>query len=201
MTDQPRATAGSHRYDVVGSDVVFAGRVISVRVDRVVMPGGGVAQRDIVVHPGAVGVAVVDDADRILLIRQYRHSVADVLWEVPAGIRDIDGEDLVVTAQRELVEEAGLRAAEWYVLCDVLSSPGMSDEAYRVFLARDPVAVPDDDRPVLHDEELDLDPTWVDLDQALQWVDDGTIRNAMCVIAVLAADRARRTGYSTLRPA
>ena len=191
----------THRYDVTSSEVVFAGRVISLRVDQVQMPGGGIAQRDIVVHPGAVGVAVLDDADRVLLIRQYRHSVGEVLWEVPAGIRDVPDEPLVVTAQRELLEEAGMRAGRWHVLADVLSSPGMSDEAYRVFLARDPVAVDHADRPQLHDEELDLDPTWVPLDQALGWVDDGTIRNGMCVIAVLGADRARRTAYGGLTPA
>ncbi len=191
----------THSYDVTSSEVVFNGRVISLRVDQVTMPGGRVGQRDIVVHPGAVGVIVVDDDDRVLLIRQYRHSVADSLWEVPAGIRDVAGEDLVVTAQRELVEEAGLRAREWYVLGDVLSSPGMTDEAYRVFLARGPEPVPVGERPELHDEELDLDPTWVDLDEALRWVDDGTIRNGMCVVAVLGADRARRTGYRSLRPA
>ena len=107
----------------------------------------------------------------------------------------------MVTAQRELVEEAGLRAHEWSVLCDVLSSPGMSDEAYRVFLARRPVVVAESDRPALHDEEVDLDPTWVDLDEALRWVDDGTIRNAMCVIGVLGAARARSSGYRGLRSA
>jgi ADP-ribose pyrophosphatase len=191
----------THSYDVTSSEVVFTGRVISVRVDHVAMPGGRVGQRDIVVHPGAVGVVVVDDDDRVLLIRQYRHSVAERLWEVPAGIRDVAGEELVDTARRELVEEAGLRAREWYVLCDMLSSPGMTDEAYRLFLARGPEPVTDDERPPLHDEEVDLDPTWVDLDEALRWVDDGTIRNGMCVAAVLGADRARRTAYRTLRPA
>ena len=201
MTDPPTTAVEPHRYAVVGSEVVFSGRVISVRVDQVEMPGGRVAQRDIVVHPGAVGVIVVDDDDRVLLLRQYRHSVGEVLWEVPAGIRDVADEPLVVTAQRELVEEAGLRAGRWHVLADVLSSPGMSDEAYRIFLARDPVPVASAERPELHDEELDLDPIWVDLDEALRWVDDGTIRNAMCVVAVLGADRARRTEYAGLTPA
>ncbi len=187
-----------HAYDVLSSERLFSGRVIAVRVDQVSMPGGTVARRDIVEHPGAVGVVVLDADDRVLLIRQYRHSVAEVLWEIPAGIRDIAGEPLVETAARELVEEAGLRAGRWHVLCDVLSSPGMSDEAYRVFLAREPVSIPADERPALHDEELDLDPTWVDLDEAVAMVFLGEIRNAMCVIGVLAAAEARRTSYARL---
>jgi len=178
-----------HSYDVVSTERVFAGRVISVRVDQVAMPGGSVAQRDIVEHPGAVGVVVLNGADQVLLIKQYRHSVAEQLWEVPAGIRDVAGEPLVETAQRELVEEAGLRAGRWEVLCDVLSSPGMSDEAYRIFLARDPEVVPAAERPELRDEELDLQPTWVELDEACAMVFRGEIRNAMCVIGLLAAAR------------
>ncbi|HVE63149.1 MAG TPA: NUDIX hydrolase [Mycobacteriales bacterium] len=188
----------SHSYDVLASERVFTGRVVAVRVDQVAMPGGVVGQRDIVEHPGAVGVVVLDDDDRVLLIRQYRHSVAEVLWEVPAGIRDVAGEPLLMTAQRELVEEAGLRAGRWQVLCDVLSSPGMTDEAYRVFLARDPAPVPAGERPELHDEELDLEPTWVDLDSACEMVFRGEIRNAMCVIGVLATAHARRTSFTNL---
>lgn len=191
----------THAYEVASSDVVFTGRVISLRVDQVRMPGGSAAQRDVVVHPGAVGVIVLDDRDQVLLIRQYRHSVAEFLWEVPAGIRDVPDEPLLLTAQRELVEEGGLRAQEWHVLCDVLSSPGMTDEAYRVFLARGPQVVPSEERPALHDEELDLEPTWVPLDEALSWIDDGAVRNGMCIVGLLAADRARRAGYAGLRPA
>jgi len=190
-----------HAYDVVSSEQAFVGRIITVRVDQVSMPGGTVARRDIVEHPGAVGVVVLDARDRILLIRQYRHSVADRLWEIPAGIRDVADELPVETARRELVEEAGLRAGQWHVLCDVLSSPGMSDEAYRVFLAREPESVSDDERPDLHDEELDLDPTWVELDEAVAMIFRGEIRNAMCVIGVLAAADARRTSYAALAEA
>ncbi|HVE98975.1 MAG TPA: NUDIX hydrolase [Mycobacteriales bacterium] len=188
-----------HAYDVISTERVWAGRIIKVRVDQVAMPGGRIGQRDVVEHPGAVGVVVLDPTDRVLLIRQYRHSIAEVIWEIPAGIRDVAGEDLVHTAQRELLEEAGLRAATWHVLCDGLSSPGMSDESYRVFLAREPSEVPAADRPELTDEELDLDPTWVDLDEACAWVLAGTIRNSMCGLGVLAAARARDVGFRGLR--
>lgn len=191
----------SHTYDVTDSERVFAGRVISVRVDQVTMPGGRTAARDIVEHPGAVGVVVLDDDGRVLLIRQYRHSLREVMWEVPAGLRDVMDEPLLSTAQRELVEEAGLCARRWRVLCDVASSPGMTDETYRVFLAQEPTAVAAHERPELQDEEIDLDPTWVDLDEACSWVFDGTIRNGMCAVGVLAAEHARRTSFRALRDA
>ena len=191
----------SHAYDVVSSEQVFAGAVIRVRVDEVRMPKGRTGRRDIVEHPGAVGVVLLDDVGRVLLIRQYRHSVGEVLWEIPAGLRDVEGESLADNARRELVEEAGLRAQQWHVLCDALTSPGMSDETVRVFLARDAAEVPAAERPELHDEELDLDPTWVDLDDACRWVLDGTIRNALCALGVLAAARSRDSGYAGLRPA
>lgn len=191
----------SHSYDVVSSEQVFSGRVIRVRVDQVRMPGGRTGRRDIVEHPGAVGVVVLDADGRVLLIRQYRHSVGEVLWEIPAGLRDIAGESLADNARRELLEEAGVHARRWDVLCDALTSPGMTDETVRVFLAREPAVVSADERPELHEEELDLDPTWVDLDQACDWVLDGTIRNALCALGVLSAARARDAGFVGLHPA
>lgn len=189
----------SHAYDVVSSETVFDGRVISLRVDEVRMPGGGSSRRDVVVHPGAVGVVALDDAGRVLLVEQYRHPVGERLWELPAGLRDVDGEPMVETARRELLEEAGYRAERWDVLVDALTSPGMTDEAIRVFLARGVSEV--SDRPEVHDEELDMSVDWVDLDEACSRVLRGEIRNAMCVVGVLAAARARDGGWSELRPA
>jgi ADP-ribose pyrophosphatase len=85
----------------------FTGSVWSVRTDEVRLPGGAVVRRDLIDHPGAVGVAVLDDDDRILMIRQYRHPVGGYLFELPAGLRDVDGEHPLITAQRELAEEGG----------------------------------------------------------------------------------------------
>jgi ADP-ribose pyrophosphatase len=188
----------SHDHRVQSSEQVFAGRVISVRKDVVTMPGDTTSQRDVIEHPGAVGIVALDDAGRVLLVTQYRHPVARRLEELPAGLLDQPGEPALEAAQRELREEAGLAAGAWDVLVDVLSSPGMSDEAIRLFLARD---VHEVEREVQEHEELDMTSQWVPLEDAVRRVLSGDIENAVAVIGVLAADRAVRDGLRGLRPA
>ena len=187
-----------HDHQVQDSETVFEGRIISVRKDQVTMPGDTTSQRDVVVHPGAVGVVALDDRDRVLMVNQYRHPVRRRLDELPAGLLDQPGEPALTAARRELMEEAGLAADVWHVLVDTLTSPGMSDEAIRVFLARDLRQV---DRDVQEHEEMDMTTAWVDLDEAVQRALSGELENAMAVVGVLAADRARRQGYDGLRPA
>ncbi len=187
-----------HEHRVLRSEVVYEGRIISVRKDVVSMPGDTSSQRDVVQHPGAVGVLALDARNRVLLVSQYRHPVGRRLEELPAGLLDVDGEPALDAAQRELAEEAGLAADTWHVLVDTLTSPGMTDEAIRVFLARD---VSEVHRDVQEHEELDMTTAWVDLDEAVSRVLSGDIENAMCVVGVLAADRAVRDGFTRLRPA
>jgi 8-oxo-dGDP phosphatase len=180
----------------------FSGRVISVRTETVRMPDGGVADRDYVVHPGAVAVLALDADDRVLLIRQYRHPVRHLLWELPAGIRDVPGEPLVNCAARELAEEASYRAATWHTLVDLYTSPGMSDERIRVFLARDVTPVPDEeDDFVRKDEEIDMPAIWIPLAEAVEKVLAGMIHNSPAVAGILAAYAASADGFKGLRPA
>lgn len=188
----------THDHRVLSSDVVFSGRVITVRQDEVTMPGDTTSKRDVVAHPGAVGVVALDDANRVLLVTQYRHPVQRRLEELPAGLLDVAGEPSHTAAARELVEEAGLSADTWHVLVDTLTSPGMSDEAIRIFLARD---VHEVDREVQEHEEAEMTAEWVDLEAAVRRVMAGEIENAMCAVGLLAADRAVRTGFAELRPA
>ena len=110
--------------------------MFSIVTDDVQMPGGAVASRDYMRHVGAVGVVALDDEDRVVLVRQYRHPVACDLWELPAGLIDVPGEPLDHAAARELAEEADLVAADWQLLVDVHTSPGCSNEVIRLFLAR-----------------------------------------------------------------
>lgn len=182
-------------------DEHFAGHVWSVVSDEVILPGGHVAVRDVVIHPGAVGVAAIDEHDRILLIRQFRHPVGGFLLELPAGLRDVPGEHPLHTAQRELAEEAGYAAGSWHVLVDFFNSPGGSTEAFRCYLARDLTALPGGRDHTGEAEEADLPQTWVRLDEAVEAVLAGDLHNPTTVAGVLAASAARERGWRTLRAA
>ncbi|WP_431913837.1 NUDIX domain-containing protein [Micromonospora carbonacea] len=192
-------SAVEHRYEVTGRRERYAGRIFSVVTDEVTMPGGGAAVRDYVRHVGAVAVVALDDAGQVVLIRQYRHPVGRHLWELPAGLIDVSGEDLADTAARELAEEADLTAGTIDVLVDLHSSPGFSNEVIRVFLARDLAEVPAGQRHERSEEEADLQVVRVDLDEAVRMVLAGEVTNASAVAGLLAAARARDAGWSALR--
>ncbi|MGY2081029.1 NUDIX domain-containing protein [Modestobacter sp. SYSU DS0657] len=188
-----------HQYEVLASEEVYAGRVISLRKDTVAMPGGGDSVREVVRHPGAVAVVAVDDDDRVVLLRQYRHPVGQHLWELPAGLRDVDGEPPVETARRELAEEVQLAAERWSLLTTHFSSPGFCDEQVVVYLAEGLSEVNRPEGFVVEHEEADMTVERVPLTEAVQQVFDGTIRNAAAVVGLLAAAQARAT-RPRLRP-
>jgi ADP-ribose pyrophosphatase len=189
-------------WEVVETKERFEGRVIRVVTDTVTMPRDEVADRDYVVHPGAVAVLALDDQDRVLMIRQYRHPTRQLMWELPAGIRDVEGEALVAGAARELAEEAGYRAGTWHTLIDLRTSPGMSDERIRVFLARDLTKIPDEENGFVHrHEEIDMPVEWVPLTDAVEKALMGMIHNSPAVAGILAAYAASVEGFNCLRPA
>jgi ADP-ribose pyrophosphatase len=191
------------RFAVRSTREQFSGHVIDVRTDLVEMPDGDAAERDIVVHPGAVGVVVLDAQERVLLVQQYRHGPSRMLWEPPAGLLDADaaGQSPYENAARELYEEAGYRASDWRVLVDLYTSPGMSDEAVRIYLARGVTAVDDDDRHVGKHEEADMPYTWMPLDLAVTKVLAGELHNPLAVSGILAVAAAKVRGFGALRPA
>ncbi len=189
-------------WPVISSAELARGRLVTVRTDKVRMPSHQLAERDVVVHPGAVAVLALDDADQVLLIRQYRHPVGRLLWEIPAGLRDVAGEPPWSTARRELLEEAGYRAREWRLLADYYSSPGFSTERLRVFLARDLELVPPAERDfVPEDEEAYLLSAWLPLDEAVRKVFAGELHNGVAAMGILAGYTARSEGFDRLRPA
>jgi ADP-ribose pyrophosphatase len=134
-----------------------------------------------------------------MLLKQYRHPVREHLWELPAGLRDADGEPPVETAKRELAEEAQLAAERWSLLVTDYSSPGFCDEQVLVYLAEDLSPADHPEGFQAENEELDLTLERVPLAEAVQWVFDGTVRNAAAVIGLLAAAQARATSPK-LRP-
>lgn len=185
---------------VVLSEPVHDGLIWGVVRDTVDLGDAGTVRREYVRHPGAVAVIALDDDDRVLLLRQYRHPVRSELWEPPAGLLDVPGEDLQVAAARELAEEADLVARSWWVLVDYLSTPGGSDEALRVFLARDLSPVAEAARFTREGEEQGIVLRWVPLDEAVTAVQEGRLRNPSTVAGVLAAAVSRAQGWSGLRP-
>ena len=178
------------------------GAFVVLRTDQVRMPDGDVVPRDVVEHPGAVAIVALDDADRVLLIRQYRHPAGHFLWEIPAGLRDVPGEPPHRTGGRELCEETGYTARTWHVLTGCFTSPGISTERVTVYLARGLAEVPDAERgPPLRHEEADLELAWVPLEQAVQLFLAGELHNGVTAVGILAAYAARQGGFAMLRKA
>jgi ADP-ribose pyrophosphatase len=188
-------------FSVESSQSVYKGRIMGLRVDEVRMPGSSTATREVVEHVGAVGVVALDAEDQVVLIRQYRHPVGEWLTELPAGLLDVPGESAWQSAARELLEETGLRAERWHALIDLRPSPGLSEEAIRVYLARDLTEVSEEDRHVGAEEETDLGVHRMPLDTAVAAIFTGAIENSTAVAGLLAAAYARDRDWAPLRPA
>jgi 8-oxo-dGTP pyrophosphatase MutT (NUDIX family) len=184
--------------EVTDTGIVFDGKVWDVRRDTFAYNGSGIV-REYLDHPGAVAILALDDQDRVLLIKQYRHPVRVREWELPAGLLDEDGEHPLVGAQRELAEEADVVAAEWNVLTEFYTSPGGSNEVIRIYLARGLSAIPDAFERT--EEEADIEIRRVPLDDCVDAVLARRVQNPSLVVGVLAAPAARSRGWSTLAPA
>jgi ADP-ribose pyrophosphatase len=186
-------------WPVAGTEEEFSNWLITVRTDKVQMPDGSHADRTVVTHIGAVAILALDERDRVLMIRQYRHPVARQLWEIPAGLRDVTGEALVDTARRELLEETGHAARDWHALVDSYASPGITSERIRIFLARGLRAAESDYQR--EGEEKFLRTAWVPLAEAVQAALAGKLHNGATVQGILAAQIASSAGFSGLRQA
>ena len=176
-------------FRIVGERTAWRGRRIAVAVAQVEGPEGDGFEREVVHHPGAVGVVPQHDDGTVTLVRQFRAALGRDLWEVPAGLRDVTGEPPEETARRELAEEVGLRAERLEHLATFHNSPGFSDEAVVVYLATGLAEVPDDRQGV---EERHMLVERVRLDDALDMIDDGRITDAKTVIGLLTLARRRR---------
>lgn len=186
---------------VLAHDLIHHGKVWDIVSEKVDLGEGGQVTRELTDHPGAVTVLALDESDRVLMIRQYRHPVGMELWELPAGLLDVPGEDPVEAAKRELLEEADLRAARWDLLAEWFNSPGGSNEALRCYLARSVSEVPESERYQRGEEELNMPARWIPLDEAHAAVLAGKIHNPGAVIGILAAVASKQAGWSTVRPA
>jgi ADP-ribose pyrophosphatase len=156
----------------------WRGRRIAVRVDEVERSDGHRTTREIVEHPGAVGV-LAWDGDRVALVRQWRHAAGAALLEIPAGTLE-PGEAAAETARRELAEEAGLAAASWVAGPRFYTAPGFCTEVLQLYLATEL-----SEAPAGGDEDESLEASWLSLDKALAAVGDGRIADAKSIVGLL----------------
>lgn len=185
---------------VADRETVFEGRIWDVRRDTLAYGDEGASiVREYVEHTGAVAVLALDDEERVLLIKQYRHPIRARDWEIPAGLLDVAHEPPLEAAKRELAEEADLVAADWAVLSDYFTTPGGSSEAIRIYLARGLSAAPEVHDRV--DEEADMELRWVPLDECVDAILERRVGNPSLTIGALAAHVARERGWAGLAPA
>ncbi len=187
---------------VIGSRVVHRGRYLEVRIDTIERADGSRGTRDVVGHPGAVAVLALDDAGRLLLVRQWRIPAGRAMLEIPAGTLDVHAgvtEDPDGAARRELEEETGHRAGTWRKLASFWTAPGFASELMHLYLATDIAGADGDDR-LTPDEDERLELRHVTVDEALALVDGGGIVDAKSILGILWLERLRRAGEVPSRP-
>ncbi len=175
--------------------IVYEGRKIKLAIDTTVLPDGQTIQRDVVLHPGAVAILPLLDAQRLCLVRNQRPIVAETLWEIPAGTLE-PGEAPAAAAKRELAEETGYQATSWRKLAEFIPSPGVLSERTHLFLAQNLTP-----GPLRLEKDEDLEPQIVAWPKALSWALDGTIHDAKTLIAILLWDRLRAADTTGVRAA
>jgi len=176
--DQPFAV------NVSSSEVAFSGMIWNVKREAFEY-GEQKLTREFVEHPGAVAVVALNEQGQVLLIRQYRHPVGELLWEIPAGLLDVAGESQQNAARRELLEETGYLAETLEPLIEFFTTPGASTEKIAIFLAKGLVL--SDDRPSVDGEEADMLVEWVGFDEALAAVLSSRIKSPSAAVGIMAA--------------
>lgn len=161
--------------------IIYRGKIIELCLENVMLPNGALVELEIVHHPGGAAVVALDRENQVCLLRQYRHAIGGWLWELPAGKLD-PGEPPLTTAQRELEEEAGLRATRWESLGKIISSPGVFTEIVYLFLARDLSSVPANTEA----HEV-LEVHWVPFTEALARAREGEITDAKTLVGLFRA--------------
>ena len=116
---------------------IYRGRIVDLGIERVTLPNGAEVELEVIRHQGASAVVAVDDAQRVALIRQFRHAAGGFIWELPAGVLDQPGETPEECAGREVLEETGLRAGRLTWLATIPTTPGFTDERIHLFLAQE----------------------------------------------------------------
>ena len=181
---------------LVESEVVHRGRYLEVRVETTERADGSRHRRDVVRHPGAVAIVALDDADRLLLVRQWRQPAGRTLLEIPAGTLDRDPasgaiEDPELASRREFEEETGYRAGSWQKLGTFWTAPGFASELMHLYLATDLVAAGPDRLAPDADEALEL--VRLPLGDALAAAERGDVLDAKTLLGIFWLGRRRGT--------
>jgi ADP-ribose pyrophosphatase len=184
--------------EVIDSEVVYRGNVWNIVKDRFRL-GDEIISREYMAHTGAVAILALDERDRVLLIKQYRHPIRMRDWELPAGLLDIAGESALVAAKRELAEEADLVAETWDLLGEFSTTSGGSNEVVRIFLARGVSAAPDVFSRT--EEEAGIEVRWAPLDEIVDGVLSRDLQNSILIVGALMAAASRARGWHNLAPA
>lgn len=165
--------------ETLSSSYLYRGRIVNVRQDRVSLPNGKTAFREVVEHPGAVAVLALDEQARAILVRQYRQAAGSVLLEIPAGKLD-PGESATQCARRELAEETGLQGGSWRELGCFYLSPGYCNEKITLFRVTGLSEAP----PTAGDEDEKIEVFRMPLADILDLIKNGEIKDAKTVLAV-----------------
>lgn len=167
---------------------IYSGRIIKLNLERVQLPNGNVAELEMIHHPGGAAVVAIDADDHVCLLRQFRHAANGYIWELPAGKID-NREPPFETVQRELVEEAGRKAATWQELGAYISSPGIFTEVVHLFMAKDLTPV-----DVAFEAHEVIEVHWKPFDEALAMAHNGEIKDGKTLVGLFRAALARQAG-------
>lgn len=166
-------------------EIRYQGKKIQVALETTIAADGQTVTRDVVIHPGAVAILALVDAEHVCLLRNRRPNVGETLIEIPAGTLE-PGEPPERAAPRELAEETGYTARTWKQIAEFYPSPGVLSEKTRLFVAADL-----EKGPMRPERDEDLEPFLVEWRQAVAWCLEGAIRDAKTLAAILLWDRLR----------
>ena len=164
----------------ISSENVFDGVLLHVRKDEVELPNGHKSVREWIKHPGASSVIPLLPDNQIILVKQFRYPVGQVTLEVPAGKLDVEGEDPLVCAERELSEETGYTAGKIWKLTTIATTVGFSNEFIHLYAAKD--LTPGKQHP---DDDEFINTVKMPLTAAMQLVESGKIIDAKSIISIL----------------